>query len=449
MKRSAVWSTVLAAGAACVMPLIARSVNAPAPPRDSPQQIAAMREPERLADGIRLETAGGYLTVQVRTDRIVRVTFAKGRTFRADPLVVVTADETAAGAGLNPFGTTVRARRPVPIPRWTLTSDARTITVATSRLRAIVNRSDGAVSFADSTGTIVLAEAPGGHRLVPAVVQGEETCHVQQLWQARDDESLYGLGQRQEGKLNVKGYDFDLWQRNTVVHVPMFVSSRGYGVLWDNTAPSRFGDLRQFEPIPAANLVDVSKQEGGLGWEGQLLAPVTGEYQFQAYSNGTTRVWLDDVLQIDHYKQNWATEYDQFKAQLVAGRRYPLKVTNSAGDTLRFSWKTPAPAPDTSMWSEVGEAIDYYFIYGPELDQVIAGYRTLTGRASLLPAWAFGLWQSKNKYDTQAELLETLAEFRRRAIPLDVIVQDWQYLADRSMGRPRVRAVALSRSRRR
>ena len=66
-------------------------------------------------------------------------------------------------------------------------------------------------------------------------MQGEETFHVQQLWQASDEESLYGLGQRQEGKLDVKGYDFDLWQRNTVVHVPMFVSSRGYGVLWDNT----------------------------------------------------------------------------------------------------------------------------------------------------------------------------------------------------------------------
>jgi alpha-D-xyloside xylohydrolase len=426
MKRSAVWSAVLAAGAPCFMPLIACTVNAPTPRPESQRQTALLKEPERLSDGIRLETADGFLTLQVRTDRIVRVTFAKERTFRANPVVVAPA-ETPAGAALNPFSGAVHAGGPVPIPRWTLRSDARTITMATARLRAIVNRSDGAVSFADSTGKIILAEASGGHLLTSAVVQGEQTFHVQQLWQASDDESLYGLGQRQEGKLNVKGYDFDLWQRNTVVHVPMFVSSRGYGVLWDNTSPSRFGDLRQFEPIPAANLVGVSKQEGGLGWEGQLLAPVTGEYQFQAYSNGTTRVWLDDVLQIDHYKQNWATEYDQFKAQLVAGRRYPLKVTNSAGDTLRFSWKTPAPAPDTSMWSEVGEGIDYYFIYGPELDRVIAGYRTLTGRASLLPAWAFGLWQSKNKYETQVELLETLAEFRRRGIPLDVIVQDWQY----------------------
>jgi len=178
MKGSAVWSIVLAAGAACVTPLIARTLNAPPPRAESQPQNAVQREPERLPDGILLETAGGFLTVQVRTDRIVRVTFAKGRTFRADPMVVAP-EETPAGAALNPFGGVVHARRPVPIPRWTLTSDARTITVTTASLRAIVNRSDGAVSFADSTGKVILAEASGGHLLTPAVVQGEETFHAQ------------------------------------------------------------------------------------------------------------------------------------------------------------------------------------------------------------------------------------------------------------------------------
>ena len=69
------------------------------------------------------------------------------------------------------------------------------------------------------------------------------------------------------------------------------------------------------------------------------------------------------------------------------------------------------------MWSESGDGIDYYFLYGPEIDDVIGGYRTLTGRASMLPDWAFGFWQSKNKYNTQDEILSTLAELRRRQIP--------------------------------
>ena len=160
-------------------------------------------------------------------------------------------------------------------------------------------------------------------------------------------------------------------------------------------------------------------------------------------------VWLDGVLQIDHWKQNWATENDQFKVHLEAGRRYPIKIASNRAGRRRCvsAGRHQRLRGDTSLWSEVGEAIDYYFVYGPELDQVIAGYRTLTGQASMLPDWAFGLWQSKNKYNTQAEVLETLAEFRRRTIPLDVIVQDWQYWPIDSWGDARVRSVALSGSR--
>jgi alpha-D-xyloside xylohydrolase len=349
---------------------------------------------ERLPDGIRLQTPSGVLTLHVTNDAIVRVTFAKNADFRGDDMVVVGPKAAAA-------------------PRWTASSTASTVTLTTALLRVNVSRADGAVTFADAAGHTVLAEAAGGHRLTPAEVQGEQTLHVQQVWNANDSESLYGLGQRQEGKLDIKGYDLDLWQRNTVVEVPMFVSSRGYGILWDNTAPSKFGDIAPFEILPAT--------------ADSVTAPVTGDYQFQTYSNGDTKVWLDGVLRIDHYKQNWATEYDQFKVRLDAGKTYPLKVANSnGGTTIELRWKKPSP-PATSLWSEAGDGIDYYFIYGPEMDQVIAGYRALTGQASMLPAWAFGFWQSKNKYNTQDEILKTVAEFRRRQIPMDTIVQDWQY----------------------
>jgi alpha-D-xyloside xylohydrolase len=353
---------------------------------------ATAPNPERLPDGIRLQTRDGYLSLHVETDTIVRVTFAKGPDFHGDDMVVVGPKNASS--------------------KWSTASTAAAVTVTTPKLRVTVARSDGAVTFADATGRTILAEAANGHRVIPAEVQGEPTAHVQQVWTANDGESLYGLGQRQEGKLDIKGYDFDLWQRNTVVEIPMFVSSRGYGVLWDNTAPSKFGDIGPFESLPSTT--------------DSITAPVTGDYQFQTYSNGDTKVWLDGVLRIDHYKQNWATEYDQFKVHLDAGRRYPLKVVNTGGTTVELRWKKPS-APATSMWSEVGDGIDYYFIYGPEIDQVIAGYRALTGQASMLPDWAFGFWQSKNKYNTQDEILKTVAEFRRRRIPMDTIVQDWQY----------------------
>ncbi len=132
------------------------------------------------------------------------------------------------------------------------------MTLNTAKLRVMV-AGDGTVTFADSGGRPILAEAPGGRRIESTTVQGEQTHHVQQLWQTRPDESLYGLGQRQEGKLDIKGYDFDLWQRNTVVYVPMIVSSRGYGLLWDNTSPSKFGDIAPVRGDPAAaSLIDMS-----------------------------------------------------------------------------------------------------------------------------------------------------------------------------------------------
>lgn len=80
-----------------------------------------------------------------------------------------------------------------------------------------------------------------------------------------------------------------------------------------------------------------------------------------------------------------------------------------------------------AIWSEVADQIDYYFIAGRTMDEVIAGYRWLTGGAPLFGKWAYGYWQSKERYVDGKELVATVAEFRRRGIPLDNIVQDWRY----------------------
>jgi alpha-D-xyloside xylohydrolase len=384
------------------------------------RDVVAAPKVEKRADGIQIAIDGGFLTLQVKTDAIVRVVFSKDREPRVDDLVVVGPRNTLSATGA------------LPVPKWDLKTTAAAATLSTAKLRVSVTLTGGTVSFADAAGRPILAETAGGHTLAPVDVQGEPTHHVRQVWRTDAGESLYGLGQRQEGKLDIKGYDLELWQRNTVVEIPFLVSSRGYGILWDNTSFTKFGDLRPFEPLPGVNLVDTAP--GERGWSGEIVAPATGDYQFQTYSNLGIKVWLDGQLRIDHWKQSWATENDQFKVRLEAGKRYPIKVASSRGATLRVAWKTPPATADTSLWSEVGEAVDYYFVYGPELDQVVAGYRTLTGQASMLPRWAFGFWQSKNKYNTQAEVLQTLAEFRRRGIPIDSIVQDWQYWKPDSWG---------------
>jgi len=82
---------------------------------------------------------------------------------------------------------------------------------------------------------------------------------------------------------------------------------------------------------------------------------------------------------------------------------------------------------EMSFWSEVGDQLDYYFIYGATTDEIISGMRFLTGKVPMLPLWAYGYWQSKERYKSQGEVLNIAAEYRKRQLPIDVIVQDWQY----------------------
>lgn len=109
---------------------------------------------------------------------------------------------------------------------------------------------------------------------------------------------------------------------------------------------------------------------------------------------------------------------------LVSNQGYGLfwdnySTTNFAGNisgNTRYSFS-----------SETGDLVDYYFFYGPTIDQVIANYRITTGAAPLFPKWGYGLFQSKDHYQSSAELTAVQQGYRNNNIPVDVIVQDWQY----------------------
>ncbi|MBQ2176550.1 MAG: hypothetical protein II453_16320 [Alphaproteobacteria bacterium] len=79
------------------------------------------------------------------------------------------------------------------------------------------------------------------------------------------------------------------------------------------------------------------------------------------------------------------------------------------------------------LWSEMGDCIEFYFTAGNNADQVIANYRQLTRVEPLLPRWAFGYWQSKERYKTQQETKNIAQRYRKERIPIDVIVQDWEW----------------------
>ena len=80
-------------------------------------------------------------------------------------------------------------------------------------------------------------------------------------------------------------------------------------------------------------------------WQGSILAPTTGDYQFQAYSNGGIQVWFDGKLVMNHWRQNWNPTNDQVLVHLLAGHKYPIKIENDPEQqsTLTFQWKTPPP----------------------------------------------------------------------------------------------------------
>ena len=206
-----------------------------------------------------VEVAGGKLKIEICADNVVRVVFARDLASFERP--------TLATA----------VKRCVDTP-YTVTRATGVLTVATAKLTVRVDTATGAITFLDSSGQPILAETAGGGRtLTPAVVQGERVFQVRQQWQPQTGESLYGLGQHQHGLLDIKDTDLELRQYNTEVAIPFLVSSRGYGILWDNTSFTRFGDLGPAVPLPGTTGLyktggepgDVEAQSGSVELERQ------------------------------------------------------------------------------------------------------------------------------------------------------------------------------------
>ena len=418
------------------------------PPSAHDTHVPAMSEDVvNVPGGVLLHLATGFLDVRFVAEPIIKVQFAPDRRALDESTIIDWGGEPA---------------EPVPV---TIRDAKGFITVASSSLQARISREDGAVQFLTPNGKAILSEAPGGRTLTPTDDAGKPAFNVRQVWLGEPNEALYGLGQRQIGALNIKGLDLQLWQHNTNVVVPFLVSSKGYGILWDNTSYSRFGDITDFGAIPPENLIDANGNSGGLSqspldgskppvlapiigpgtspgqggrryrrihstlWTGAITAPVTGEYQLQTFSDGGIKVWFDGAKIIDHWRQGWLADIDQVRVHMTAGQRYPIRIewNTEQGSHLTFKWKLPPSDENTSLWSQIGDGVNYSFVYGPKLDDVVAGYRFLTGRATMAPQWAFGLWQSRQRYETSQQSLDVVNEFRQRQIPFDNIVQDWLY----------------------
>ncbi len=261
---------------------------------------------QKQSDGVTLTTPAGVTRLQVWSDRVIRVTFAPGTKLPAkESLCVIT----------EPART-----------KWSLSETPDTVALETDALQVRLDRRTGAVGFYDLKGNPILQEAPGGAKVPPE----PGAAGTRQSFILAPDEAIYGLGQHQSGVWNYRGTTVHLQQKNMEVAIPVLVSSKGYGVLWDN---------------PAITDVDAGKTDAGI-----------------------------------------------------------------------LSWT-----------SEAGKAVDYYFMFGPAADGVIQDYRALTGTAPMMGRWVWGFWQCKEHYASQEELTNVVAEYRKLQVPLDGIIQDWQY----------------------
>jgi alpha-D-xyloside xylohydrolase len=366
---------------------------------------------------------------------------------------------------------------------WTMTEDGDMVDISTDNLIVRVDSKTGALSFYNNNGQSILRERAGGGKIItPAEVMGESTYHIHQLFDSPEDEGFYGLGQHQNDIMNYKGHNVDLWQHNMVAVVPFLVSSRNYGILWDNYSNTKFGDPRDYEPISSLktfnksgemtgltaeyyrdahfgsllierneqtvdySYVDIvydyphgfNRDNGSVRWNGEIASDLTGEHEFRLYSSGYVKMWLDGELVVDSWRQNWLPWTTFLRLHMEAGKRYPVRIEwNPGGGHIGLTYLSPSEEDyekTLSLWSRVGDYIDYYFMYGDDLDQVIQGYRTITGTSPMLPDWSFGFWQCRQRYRNQDELLSVVREFRERGIPLDNIVQDWFYWREDQWG---------------
>ena len=234
-----------------------------------------------------------------------------------------------------------------PGAKFQFTRDADGVSLVTSQLRVKFTNGTDHLVYSTVDDNELLRERPALPRTFEAAeLNGVKSVTAEDRFMLEMTEGIYGLGQHQNGMFNYRGATVELGQDNMDVAVPLFISSKGYGLLW-NTASLTYAD-----------------------------------------------------------------------------NRYP---------------------PALSFRTLSADAIDYYFIYGPEMDNIIHAYREMTGHTPLFPKWAYGFIQSKDSYKSQAEVLEVAKRYREEHIPLDCIVQDggwWRSEGDLSFnsGYPDVEA---------
>ncbi|MCH5245246.1 MAG: DUF5110 domain-containing protein [Muribaculaceae bacterium] len=413
--------------------------------------------------GVVLTTPQGLLRVVAMSPSIVRVSAVPAGDFPEDNSLIINPDSALMGYA-----------------DFKVVETADSVLLSTSALVVGVDMTTGALKFARPDGSVVLSEpAVGGRVFVPIEVDNTAGYTVTQRFMPSSDpaEGVYGLGQHQSNEFNRHGGHEELFQYNTKVSVPMTVSTDGYGILWDGYSLGRWGTEIEHRPLrenfklvapdgtegfleatftlgdgstrrmllddlyfehlrrddlnKVVNLPDdISLKGANIKIAGTIEPLKSGKHDFRLYYSGYQSVVVaGDTIVPTRWRTSWNPNTYKFSVDLKAGQSYPLEVEwNPNGSVAYHSLRSLRPADADKgvvWWGEMQDMIDYYFIAGDTADDVIAGYRSLTGHAPLMPRWAMGYWQSREKYNTQAEVLDVVNRFDSLNIPLDNIVIDW------------------------
>ena len=253
------------------------------------------------------------------------------------------------------------------------------------------------------------------------------------------DEYLFGLGQFQDGYTNIRQLPRRLTQVNTQISIPMMVSSKGYGILWNNYGLTDFNPADQSvrlvkrEGNGEREEVNVTSTEGGKKeirerhiFEATIDVKETGDYallldvgqkmarRHNLCIDGNTVIEMQNL---------WLPPTASAIVHLTAGSHtLTAELTKDDVPTLYYH----QVKDETVFRSPVASCVDYTVFVG-SADEIIASYRELTGKAPLMPRWALGYIHCRERFHSSDEILQTARRFREEQLPVDVIVQDWQY----------------------
>lgn len=327
----------------------------------------------------------------------------------------------------------------LPVPEYEVTEDKQSLVLSLDGISVEFDKGTEVLTFKDANKRIILQEKVGGRFMKVSSVQNEPTYQVEQRFVSPKDEYIYGTGQFQDGYLNIRGLTRRLTQVNTQISIPFILSSKGYGLLWNNYGLTDFNPADQFVELTPTNASGEAVTVNTTGTSGNVRE-TRQTYSFTASvdvpRSGSYSLLLDvgqrmarkyylviDGQKIVDVNNLWLPPTTSAIVELTAGK-HDIEVQGERNDKPVLYWRPVSE--ETVFRSPVAQMLDYT-VFAGNGDEVIASYRELTGPAPMMPLWSLGYIHCRERYNTQAELLENAREFRERNLPIDMIVQDWQY----------------------